>query len=119
MNVRAKSTEAPDNLAARIGRWSARHRRKAVLGWLAFVIAAVAIGGAVGTSTLADEDSGVGESRQADQAIAAAFPDESAEEAVLVQSAGPEASRRRLRAAVGATIAAIRDEPGMKAISNP
>ncbi|MCL4287574.1 MAG: MMPL family transporter [Thermoleophilia bacterium] len=119
MNVRAKSTEAPDNLAARIGRWSARHRRKAVLGWLAFVITALAIGGAVGTNMLADEDSGVGESRQADQAIAAAFPDESSEETVLVQSAGQEASQRRLRAAVGATIAAIRDEPGMKAISNP
>jgi hypothetical protein len=26
------------NLAARAGRWSAQHRRKAILGWIAFVI---------------------------------------------------------------------------------
>ena len=36
------------NLAARAGRWSASHRKTAILGWLAFVIAAVVIGGAAG-----------------------------------------------------------------------
>lgn len=75
MQAPAKSTKAPRNLAARMGRWSAQHRKKAFFGWLAFVIAALAIGAAVGTSTLADEDSGVGESRLADQAVAEAFPD--------------------------------------------
>ncbi len=34
-----------DNFAARMGRWSARHRKIAVFGWLAFVVAAVVIGG--------------------------------------------------------------------------
>lgn len=119
MQARTKSTSAPRNLAARMGRWSAQHRRKAFLGWLAFVITAVAIGAAVGTSTLADEDSGVGESRHADQAIAAAFPDEGAEETVLVQSAGPTASEPRFEAAVGDTIAALRDEPGVQGITSP
>ena len=42
------------NLAARAGRWSAHHRKKAIFGWLAFVIVAVFIGGSVGTKTLGD-----------------------------------------------------------------
>ena len=33
-----------DNLTARAARWSAAHRRTAVLGWIAFVIAAFAAG---------------------------------------------------------------------------
>ena len=31
------------NLAARMGRWSAQHRKKAIFGWLAFVIVAFAL----------------------------------------------------------------------------
>jgi uncharacterized membrane protein YdfJ with MMPL/SSD domain len=120
MEASTNSTATPRrNLAARMGRWSAQHRKKAFFGWLAFVIAAVAIGGAVGTKTLEDEDSGVGESRQADQAIAKAFPDESADETVLVQSAGSTASQPRFKAAVDHTIAAIHDEPGVQRIESP
>ena len=55
------------NLAARAGRWSAQHRKKAIFGWLAFVIIAFIIGGAVGTKTLAPEDQGNGSSKAADQ----------------------------------------------------
>ena len=32
------------NFAERIGRWSAQHRRKAIFGWLAFVIVSLTIG---------------------------------------------------------------------------
>ena len=73
------------NLAARAGRWSAQHRKKAILGWLTFVILAVFIGGSVGTQTLTDEQAGSGESRRADEVTAKAFPDK-AGESVLVQS---------------------------------
>jgi RND superfamily putative drug exporter len=76
------------NLAARAGYWSAKHRKIAIGGWLAFVIAAFILGGAIGTNTLADEDSGNGESRVADTAISKAdFPD-TADEQVLVQARG-------------------------------
>ena len=34
-----------NNIAARAGRWSAGHRKTAIFGWLAFVIASVVIGG--------------------------------------------------------------------------
>jgi heme transporter len=38
-----------NTFAGRMGRWSARHRKTAIWGWIAFVVVAVAIGGAVGT----------------------------------------------------------------------
>src|SRR5919107_3573799 len=79
------NTKSTNNLAARAGRWSAQHRKKAIFGWLAFVILAVFIGGSVGTKTLTDEEYGIGESGRADKAVSAHFPDKSGE-SVLIQS---------------------------------
>ena len=76
------------NLSARAGRWSASHRKTAILGWLAFVIAAVVLGGAAGINYQREEDLGTGESGRADKIIAAGFADR-ADEQVLVQSRGP------------------------------
>jgi uncharacterized membrane protein YdfJ with MMPL/SSD domain len=76
------------NLAARAGRWSAKHRKTAVLGWLAFVVIAFALGGAIGQKTIAEEDYGNGSSKVADQAIAAADFPEASDEQVLVQGKG-------------------------------
>lgn len=59
----------PDNLAARAARWSARHRREAVRGWLAFVIVAAVGGGALGLKTFAWQENGPGEAGRADKAI--------------------------------------------------
>ena len=58
------------NLAARMGRWSASHRKTAVFGWLAFVIASIVIGTAVGTKTIdqTNNDS-VGQAHRADQIL--------------------------------------------------
>jgi RND superfamily putative drug exporter len=76
------------NLAARAGRWSAHHRRKAILGWLAFVLLAFVVGGAVGQRDLSQVDMGNGDSQRAGRAIEAAdFPDY-AEEQILVQDRG-------------------------------
>jgi uncharacterized membrane protein YdfJ with MMPL/SSD domain len=76
---------SPRNLAARAGRWSAHHRKKAIFGWLAFVIVAVFIGGSVGTQTLENDDLGVGESGHAEDVMSEHFPDKGSE-SVLVQS---------------------------------
>ncbi len=76
------------NLAARAGRWSAKHRKTAVFGWLAFVIIAFVLGGAIGQKSIADEDYGNGSSRVADQAIANADYPDSSDEQVLVQGKG-------------------------------
>jgi|tagenome__1003787_1003787.scaffolds.fasta_scaffold20322161_1 hypothetical protein len=76
------------NLAARAGRWSAHHRRKAILGWLAFVLLAFVVGGAVGQRGLSQVEMGNGGSQRAGRAIEAAdFPDY-AEEQILVQDRG-------------------------------
>ena len=73
------------NLAARMGRWSAQHRKKAIWGWLVFVFLAFAIGGAVGTKTQDAAQSGVGESGRAERTIDNAFPKHQVEQ-VLIQS---------------------------------
>jgi anti-anti-sigma factor len=77
------------NLAQRAGRWSAEHRRIAILGWIAVVIASLLIGGAVGMKHLAREDLGSGESRRADQILAHAGFNKLASEEVLIQSQAP------------------------------
>jgi uncharacterized membrane protein YdfJ with MMPL/SSD domain len=60
------------NLAARAGRWSASHRKLAILGWLAFVLAAAVIGGIAGMNYQRDEDLGTGESGRADTSSSSA-----------------------------------------------
>ena len=37
----------PRNPAARAGRWSAQHRKTAILGWILFVVLATVVGGKV------------------------------------------------------------------------
>ena len=76
---------ASKNVAARMGRWSARHRKIAIFGWLAFVVAAFLIGGMVGTKNIDYKTSGPGESGRADRILAAGF-DQPAKEAVLIES---------------------------------
>ncbi|HEX6712037.1 MAG TPA: MMPL family transporter, partial [Thermoleophilaceae bacterium] len=75
------------NFAARAGRWSAQHRKKAIISWLAFVIVAVGIGGSLGTKTFVWQDNGPGEAGRAEKTIYHAFP-KHASETVLVQSRG-------------------------------
>ena len=72
------------NIAARAGRWSAQHRRKAIVGWLVFVVLAVGIGGALGTKTLGASEKGVGESGRADRALHDAGLKDAASETILV-----------------------------------
>ncbi|MGZ4235594.1 MAG: MMPL family transporter [Solirubrobacteraceae bacterium] len=73
------------NLTARAASWSARHRRTAILGWMAFVVAAIVLGSAVGTKHISNSNDGVGDSGRADQIINAKFPQYAGEQ-VLIQS---------------------------------
>src|SRR4051794_36605740 len=95
---------APGNgikgLAARAGRWSAQHRKKAIWGWLAFALIALMVGNMLGTETQRAAQSGVGESGNAERTIDDAFP-KHADEQVLVQSSGATASDQSFRAVVG------------------
>ena len=57
------------NVAARMGRWSASHRKLAIFGWLAFVISAVVIGTAMGQKTLDQQNNDVGQAGRADHIL--------------------------------------------------
>jgi RND superfamily putative drug exporter len=80
-----ESSSRSTNLAARMGRWSARHRKKAIFGWLAFVIVAFALGIVSGTTQIEPATSGVGESGRVDKLLHEEFV-QPAGESVLVQS---------------------------------
>ena len=57
------------NIAARMGRWSASHRKLAIFGWLAFILAAIVIGTAAGQKTLDQQNNNVGQAHRADQIL--------------------------------------------------
>jgi len=83
-----------NNLAARMGRWSAAHWKTAVFGWLAFVVAALAIGQVVGTKQIDQTDANVGQAHRADHILRdAGFQPDPQTEIVIVR-ARPSPHRR-------------------------
>jgi RND superfamily putative drug exporter len=100
------------NLAARAGRWSAQHRKKAIFGWLAFVIVATLVGGNLGTKTIPSDEEGVtGESARAQQIVKDTFP-QTAGEQVFIQSKtqGPQSAGYRAAVKdVEQRLAAVKD----------
>jgi uncharacterized membrane protein YdfJ with MMPL/SSD domain len=106
-------------LAGRAGRWSAQHRKTAIWGWIAFVVAAIVIGGGLGTKTLTDSQSGVGESGAASKTLEKAFP-QGADESVLVQSrSGASAYTAPVEEAVGEVEARLRRLHFVAAVKSP
>ncbi|MCX4797880.1 MMPL family transporter [Streptomyces sp. NBC_01242] len=94
------------NLAARIGVWSAHHRKTAILGWLLFVVLATGIGGASGLVEMTDAENAAGDSARAEQILDDAGLGRPAGELVMVSATkagdwrGPA---RDLAAAIGRT----------------
>jgi RND superfamily putative drug exporter len=105
------------NIAARMARWSAQHRKKAILGWLVFVVAAFALGNGM-LSTLEQQESGVGESGRADKAVYEAFPQESGE-AVLIHSDKLDAKSDEFRAVVADVSNRLSHTEGVKNLEAP
>jgi len=90
-----------NNIAARMGRWSASHWKTAVFGWLAFVIAASVIGYALGTKKIDQKDANVGQAHRADHMLRdAGFRPDPQTEIVLVQSKTHSVSDPAFRAVV-------------------
>ncbi len=87
------------NLAARMGRWSAAHWKTATFGWLAFVLVAFGLGGAVGMKSIDDDAPGPGESGRMDRILDAGF-EQPAGENVLVQSTKLRTTDPAFRAAI-------------------
>jgi uncharacterized membrane protein YdfJ with MMPL/SSD domain len=107
------------NFAARIGRWSVQHRRKAILGWLAFVFVSMAIGfNLVPQKNLENGEGMPGESGKAGEVLKDAYPDEAGEQ-VLVQSKTLEASDSRFKAAVADVSKRLEDTKGVSEVAAP
>ena len=108
-----------NTIAARMGRWSAGHRKTAILGWLAFVVAAVVIGGAVGMQKLDQDELGIRESGRAQQIVDAGDFRDSADESVFVESESATASDPAFRAVVADVTAALAGKEGVSNVRSP
>ena len=103
-------------IAARAGRWSARHRRTAIIGWLAFILVAFAVGNGLGPEKPTTAERADGESRRAEQVLdRAGFPAARGGEMVLVQTSDatvqdPEV-RRAIADVVRGRLVACRSSP--------
>ncbi len=84
----------PMNVAARMARWSAHHRKKAIFGWLALAIALFAISIVSPLKQIVFETSGPGESGKAETIIYNEFK-QPAGENVMVESAMRSPRTRR------------------------
>jgi RND superfamily putative drug exporter len=116
---RRATARGPNNLPARVGRWSARHRKAAIFGWLAFVAVAFVLGGIVGTKELSDVDAQPGESGRAAQIYAGAGFDRGDPESVLVQSSRLGASDPEFSTAVHELERALERLPGVADLRSP
>jgi uncharacterized membrane protein YdfJ with MMPL/SSD domain len=109
-----------NNLAARMGRWSASHWKTAVFGWLAFVIAAFFIGGVVGTKQISEDDYGTGQSKRADQILKDGFPDsDGLSEVVLIQSPKLSVNAAEFQTTVNEVVDLAKSNPAIKDVKSP
>ena len=107
------------NFAARIGRWSVQHRRKAILGWLAFVFVSMAIGfNLVPQKNLENGEGMPGESGKAGQVLKDAYPDKAGEQ-VLVQSKALKAGDSQFQAAVAEVTERLEGTQGVSEVVDP
>jgi uncharacterized membrane protein YdfJ with MMPL/SSD domain len=111
--------QSSENFTARAARWSAGHRKAAVLGWLAFVIGAFMIGHAAGLVSLKSGEVGTGPSKLAEQTLAQQFPRERAGEMVLIESAHGTLPTSEYRAAVADLVARLSHTPSVASIKSP
>ena len=114
-----RATARGPNLAARMGRWSASHRKVAIVGWLAFVLVAFVVGGIVSTKSLSDADAQPGEAGRAAHIVAEAGFDRGDPETVLVQSRMLTASEPAFARAVHELECALGRLPGIDDVRSP
>jgi RND superfamily putative drug exporter len=110
-----------NNLAARMGRWSADHWKTAVFGWLAFVVVAFALGTVLGTKQLNESDQNVGQSRTADHILkdAGFNVKETAGEYILIESSKYSAKDPQFKAVVKGALSAAYTAPRVGNVHSP
>src|SRR6266508_2175818 len=106
------------NLAARMGRWSADHWKTATFGWLVVMVAALAVGGEIGTKNDDPNTSGPGESGRMDRILDAGFK-QPAGESGLIQSRSVRAGTRGFDSAVEDVVARISKITAVQNVRSP
>ena len=106
------------NVAARMAHWSGRHRKKAIWGWLAFVVVVFMAGNMVGTTQISDLDQISGEAHEAEVALdrAGLRP---VEEVVYIQSDALTVSDREFQAAVDDVMGRLSQVPYVENVTSP
>src|SRR6266487_529849 len=106
------------NLAARMGRWSARHKKTAIFGWLAFIAVAFMLGHAVGTKQLDPNKAGTGESGHVDSVLLDEFKQGQGDQ-ILIQSTTKTVDDPAFRAAISDVVRTVGGMKQVKKIESP
>src|SRR3954452_10924813 len=112
------SMKRSNNLAARMARWSAQHRKKAIFSWLAFAVVLFAISVVLPMKGVVSETSGPGESGRADAILYKDFK-QTAGEQVLVQSRALTASDAEFKVAVQAVVTGVSKLDDVAKVKSP
>jgi uncharacterized membrane protein YdfJ with MMPL/SSD domain len=107
-----------ENLPARAAHWAAEHRKTAIFGWLAFVVAGVMIGGAVGQNQIHGADEFSGEAGRAEHMLyeAGLRPND---ENVLVQSKTQTVDDREFRTTIDQLTTRLKNAKDVKNVISP
>src|SRR3954470_22856184 len=108
-----------NTFAARAGRWSAKHRKKAIWGWLAFVAVAFVVGNVVGMKTPSNDNDYIGQSGKADRLSDDHFPDQGTESVLVQARKGSSATAPEVRKAVDAVVAGVSTKTGVTEVKSP
>src|SRR5512146_660458 len=106
------------NLAARMGRWSARHWKTATFGWLALMVVAFAVGGMVGTKNTDPNAAGPGESGRMNKILDAGFK-QPAGESVLIRSRSARVGDPAFTAAIQDVVARVSKVGAVQNVRSP
>ncbi|MGH3152692.1 MAG: MMPL family transporter, partial [Streptosporangiaceae bacterium] len=108
----------PPGRLGRAGAWCYDHRRGVLVGWIAAVIAVIAVASAAG-SAFRNDFGGVGQSQQAQDILTQRFPAQAGDTAqVVFRSSAPIASPG-ISTRVDQALAAIRPLPSVVSVSPP
>ena len=69
-----RTIDTPKGLAARLGGWSARHKKSVLAGWFVFVALAMLVSMFVPANKLTKADQFTGESGRAEKTLESSFP---------------------------------------------
>ena len=112
------ATKHGNNLAARMGRWSADHWKTATFGWLAFVLVAFGLGGLAGTKSIDPNEPGPGESGRMEKILDEGFK-QPADESVFIQNRSMQVTDPAFQAVIQDVVRRIRTLDEVQNVQSP